>query len=182
MGRKQEQLGGDGMSRIKRSGMITMFLVLSLLAYPFADVATAAPIGEPLVLKAGPLKGAVTYTSGRPVANATVKVLGKDGATVAKGLTDKAGQFSLKSLDAGTYTLNVGGKYDLPLVLKAEAAASEMKVVVPEKTAAAAGAAGGLTMTHVIVGGVVVAVIAGVAIAASDSDGSSHGTPPPVSP
>ncbi|GAB4347667.1 MAG: hypothetical protein Kow0099_29800 [Candidatus Abyssubacteria bacterium] len=166
------------MNRIGKNGTVILFLILSLFMYPFANVATAGTIGEPLVLKAGALKGTIIYPSGRPVPNTTVKVLDKDGAMLARGVSDKTGRFSLKSLDAGTYTLNVGGKYDLQLVLEPEAEASEMKVVLPEKAAAAAaGKAGDLTMTHAVIGGVLVAVIVGAAVAASD-DGSSHGTPP----
>ncbi|MBI5118039.1 carboxypeptidase regulatory-like domain-containing protein [Candidatus Poribacteria bacterium] len=168
--------------RTKRlSGCISILLVLSIMIYPLASpgIVQAASAGdEVLILKPGALEGTLVDTAGKPLPKISVRVLDKNGATVAKDITDKVGKFSFKKLEAGNYTLSVGDKYnyDLKLALQEQAESSEMKVVIPET----AGVKQAYTVSPVLVGGVVVAVVAGIAAAASGGGGggSSHTVSP----
>ncbi|UCD56212.1 MAG: carboxypeptidase regulatory-like domain-containing protein [Candidatus Hydrogenedentota bacterium] len=154
---------------------LAILIAFALVLHPFASSGGAvdAPAEkEVLFLKAGTLEGTIVDTTGKPIERARIRVLDKNGATVTKAITDNSGRFILQDLSVGGYTLAIGEKYTLKLVLKEDAETSEIKVVVPDDAASIP--AGGFTVTHLMVGGVVVAIIAGVAVAVSD-DGDGGG-------
>lgn len=171
------------MNRKKARSLISVALAFAMALYPFAWSGTALAAStqrDVMVLKPGSVKVTVHDTAGRAIAETPTKLLDKDGAVVAKAVTDKSGQFSMNDLDEGGYTLAIGEKYNLKLALKEEGEATEMNVVVPEQDII--DDANKFTVTHVVVGGTIIAVIVGVAVAVANAGGDDDDNDNTLSP
>jgi hypothetical protein len=182
------------MARVRFAGVAAIAVVL-LAASP-ARAASGTPIPprmEPILLKAGTLKGIVKDYAGKPLSNTSIELLDAGGKSVAKTITNARGEYLFRDIAPGRYTALVGGRTRLPITMTTEATVSRL-VIVPSTAAtgpmpvaaAAQGTAGpsegflGLsTWTWVAIGGGVAVAVA-IPIAASGGGGGGGGGP--VSP
>ena len=162
-------------------------LAFALVMYPalvgVQQACGAEKVEKTVALKSGLLEGTVTDTTGAAVQKAAVQLINKDGKVVAKAETSKAGDFKLKSVDAGTYKLLVGKKISLDIVVTDDSELSKLLVLAPNDGAYSAGA----FPTWAWVALIGVGVAAAIAIPLAVSDGGHRrravaSTPPPASP
>ena len=114
------------MSRLRVLFAIMMAIVLGLAP----EIGLAATGKASVIVAAGDVKGTVSDATGKPMAGVAVKLL-KDGKMVMTAVSDKAGQFALRGIEAGNYELLMPGMNPLPLKASGKRGPAAIKVVLP---------------------------------------------------
>ena len=158
-----------------------VFATYSVAGLPMSYAGTKAAVVE---VKTGTLTGKITDMEETPLAGQTVKVLDAVGTVKYSATSNKKGEYSIKGLEVGTYTLIMAESQKVTLIVKDDSTNTLLNAMLPAKSQAYAAGQLGAPLIVAIVGGCVLVGVAAYGISSYDSD--THEAAPviplPVSP
>jgi len=155
------------------------FATYSVAGLPMSYAGTKAAVVE---AKTGTLTGKITDMEEAPLAGKSVKVLDAAGEVKYSATSNKKGEYSLKGLVAGTYTLIMAESQKVTLIVKDDSTNSLLNAMVPGNSQAYAAGQLGAPLIIAIVGGCVLVGVAAYGISSYDSDTHEAPVTIPVSP
>ena len=160
---------------MKKQALLCLFVAVAFATYSVYGVTMsyAGPKTAVVEVKTGTLTGKITDMDEAPLSGKTVKILDNMGKEKYNTTSNKQGEYTIKDLVAGTYTLIIADSQKIAIVVKADASNSLLNAMVPVSAKPYAGGSIGSLSTPLIVaitGGVVLVGVAAYGISEYDSD------------
>ncbi len=167
---------------MSKRAMLCLFTAIAFATYAVSGVplSFAGPKASIVEVKTGTLTGKITDMEEAPLAGKTVKVLDATGKVKHAATSNKAGEYAIKGLVAGTYILIVAESQKVTLVVKPDSSNTLLNAMVPANAPAyTAGQIGGLSTPLIvaIAGGCVLVGTAAYGISSYDSDTHEPASP-----
>ncbi len=162
---------------MRKQALLCLFVAVVFATYSVYGVTLtyASPKTAVVEVKTGALTGKITNMDEAPLSGKSIRILDATGKEKYQAVSNKEGNYSIKDIASGTYTLVIADFQKVSIVVKPDASNFLINAMVPETAKPYAGGAIGDMSTALgvaITGGVVLISTAIYGITQYDSDTS----------